>query len=169
LLDAELAERGWPADPDVHVMTRRIDLGPAEPAEPDAVLTTTADDSWLRRFRDGRGTEPAARALLNRHDHVAFAAIGDNAGTTVAIGRGTVDDGWLGVTAVEVAPALRRTGLARTIMRALTAWGVAADAKRSHLAVAADNTAAVALYESIGYRTHHDYRYRTEPAPLEST
>jgi ribosomal protein S18 acetylase RimI-like enzyme len=167
LLDAELAERGWPASPDVHVMITRLDLRPAQPAEPDVVVTDVPDESWLLRCRHGGGIDPDAQALLTRHDKVAFAAVRDSFGTSTAIGRGTVDDGWLGVTAVEVAPELRRTGLARNIMRALIAWGVAAGAKRSHLSVATDNVAAVALYESLGYRTHHDYRYRTDPAALE--
>jgi ribosomal protein S18 acetylase RimI-like enzyme len=121
------------------------------------------DEAWLRRFRDGRGLEPPARALLARHDHAAFAAVRDDSGACVAIGRGTVDDRWLGVTAVEVAPDARRAGLARRVMAALTAWGVAEGATRSHLEVQTDNDAAVALYGSLGYRTHHDYRYRTEP------
>jgi ribosomal protein S18 acetylase RimI-like enzyme len=169
LLDAELAERGWPAGPDVHVMTTRLDLRPVEPAEPDVVVTDVPDESWLLRCRNGGGMDPDAQALLTRHDKVAFAAVRDSSGTSTAIGRATVDDGWLGVTAVEVAAELRRTGLARSIMRALVAWGVAAGAKRSHLSVAADNVAALALYESLGYRTHHDYRYRTDPAALERT
>jgi GNAT superfamily N-acetyltransferase len=164
LLDAELAERGWPAvGADVHVMTIRLDVAPVEPVDPQVVLTNEPDEAWLRRFRDGRGVDPDARGLLTRHDHVAFATIRDGAGSSAAIGRATIDDGWLGVTAVEVAPERRRTGLARTIMAALTAWGVAEGAARSHLEVSADNTAAASLYESLGYRTHHDYRHRTEP------
>ena len=81
----------------------------------------------------------------------------------VAIGRATIDDGWLGVTAVEVDPALRRSGLARAVMAALFEWGRARGATRSYLQVSADNAAAVALYERLGYWVHHDYRYRTEP------
>jgi ribosomal protein S18 acetylase RimI-like enzyme len=145
-------------------MTTRLDLRPVEPSEPDVMVTDVPDDSWLLRCRNGRGIEPDAQALLTRHDRVAFAAVRDESGKSTAIGRATIDDGWLGVTAVEVAAELRRTGLARNIMRALITWGVAAGAQRSHLSVATDNVAAVALYESLGYRTHHDYHYRTDPA-----
>jgi len=165
LLDAELAERGWPASTDVHVMTVRLDVLPPPVADPDVRLTDEPDAAWLRRFRAGVGLEPDARGVLTRHDSAVFAAIPDGTGTNAAIGRGTLDDGWLGITAVEVAPDRRRTGLARRVMATLTAWGIAAGALRSHLEVSADNEAAVALYESLGYRTHHDYRYRTEPPP----
>ena len=133
LLDAELAERGWPGSPDVHVMTTRLDLTDPPAAGGRRRPMDEPDEAWLRRFRDGRGLEPAARALLARHDHAAFAAVRDDSGACAAIGRGTVDAGWLGVTAVEVAPDVRRTGLARRVMAALTAWGVAEGATRSHL------------------------------------
>jgi ribosomal protein S18 acetylase RimI-like enzyme len=169
LLDAELGERGWPASPAVHVLTTRIDLAAPGAADPAVGLAGAPDEGWLRRFRDGRGLDPDARALLTRHDHVAFAAVRDGSGECVAIGRGTVDDGWLGITAVEVAPSRRRGGRARAVMAALTAWGAAEGAVRSVLAVAADNAPAVALYESLGYRRHHDYHYRSEPQPPPPT
>lgn len=169
LLDAELAERGWPANPDVHVMTARLDVllrrrGSAADAE--VRLTRTPDDGWFARYRDGGGAAQPARDLLTRHDRVVFAAVpGSSAGAPpVAIGRGTVDGEWLGVTAVEVDPASRRTGLARAVMRALWRWGAEQGAVRTHLEVSSDNVAALALYEGLGYATHHLYRYRTEPA-----
>ncbi len=59
-----------------------------------------------------RRATAAGRALLTRHDRLAFAPSAWTAGAVAAIGRGTVDDGWLGVTAVEVAPDYRRRGLA---------------------------------------------------------
>jgi GNAT superfamily N-acetyltransferase len=168
LLDAELAERGWPADPDVHVMTARIDLLLRAPAVDDAEvqLARTPDDAWFLRYRDGRGATQPARELLTRHDNVVFAAVpGASPGSPpTAIGRGTVDGEWLGVTAVEVDPASRRAGLARAIMRALWRWGADQGAARTHLQVNSDNVAALALYEDLGYATHHLYRYRTEPS-----
>jgi GNAT superfamily N-acetyltransferase len=166
LLDAGLAERGWPGSDDVHVMTARLDVlqsGPG-PAGPTVEVADQPDEAWLRRYRDGTGASPAARALLVRHDHVAFVTVRDDHGNAAAIGRGTIDDEWLGVTAVEVDPQRRRTGLAGTVMRALWAWGAAGGARRSHLEVSAANLPAVRLYEQLDYRTHHDYRYRTDPS-----
>jgi ribosomal protein S18 acetylase RimI-like enzyme len=125
------------------------------------------DDGWLARYRDGAGASPEARALLIRHDAVAFASVRDG-DRVVAIGRATLDDGWLGVTAVEVDPELRRSGLARSVMAALVLWGHERGTVRSYLQVASDNTAAIALYERLGFWNHHDYRYRSEPQSAAS-
>jgi GNAT superfamily N-acetyltransferase len=164
LLDAELAERGWPADYDVHVMVGRLDRLSAESARADLEVTITAapDEDWYARYRDGAGASPTARALLTRHDSLGFAAIRD-AGEIVAIGRCALDDSWLGVTAVEVEPQRRRHGLAGAVMAACLRWGRERGASRSYLQVSADNRPAVALYEKLGYWVHHDYRYRSDP------
>jgi GNAT superfamily N-acetyltransferase len=145
-------------------MTARLDTGGHVESVPDVEVTIAdrPDDAWLARFRDGAVPVDRARALLSRHDQVGFAAVRDGA-ATVAIGRGCVDEAWLGISAVEVDPAFRRRGLARTVLRALWAWGRDRGASRSYLQVGADNGAAVDLYEHAGYWVHHDYRYRTEP------
>jgi ribosomal protein S18 acetylase RimI-like enzyme len=162
LLDAALGELGWPADEPVHVLVARLDRLP-DALHPDVGIAAEPDDAWLGRFRDGAGRAPAARGVLTRHERACFASVRrDDA--TVAIGRGTLDAGWLGVTAVEVDPRYRRQGLARAVMGALAGWGRAQGAVRAHLEVTAANTAAVALYESLGYWRHHDYHYRREPA-----
>jgi ribosomal protein S18 acetylase RimI-like enzyme len=93
---------------------------------------------------------------------VVFASI-RGGGDCLAVGRGVVDDGWLGVAAVEVAPDVRRRGLAGAVMAALWTWGVGRDATHSYVQVRAENDGAVALYEKQGYWVHHDYRYRIEP------
>lgn len=164
LLDAELGERGWPIQNTSVVMVARLDrLRTPRRADVPVQLAQSPDDGWLARYRDGAGTTEVARRLLTRHDTAAFASVRDADGECVAIGRGTVDDGWLGVTAVEVSPARRREGLANAVMAALWDWGRNQAAARSFVQVQADNAAAVGLYEQQGYWFHHDYRYRIHP------
>jgi N-acetylglutamate synthase len=159
LLDAELAERGWRASHETLVLALRI------PTAPDATgvhIVSEPDDAWMARFRDGT-TPPGMRALLTRHERVGFAEIRRD-GVPVAIGRGSVDDNWLGITAVEVAPEQRRQGLATAIIHALWRWGVDVHAARdTYLEVETHNDPAIMLYRSLGYWEHHGYRYRTEP------
>ena len=166
LLDAELGERGWPASPAVQVMAARLQtvLAAAQaPGEYGAQVSDRPDEEWLARYRGGAGGTAHARGVLTRHERAGFAAVRVD-GRIAGIGRGTVDDGWLGVTAVEVDPELRRAGVATSIMRALWAWGVEGGAVRSHLEVSVDNSPALATYRRLGYWVHHDYHYRRDPA-----
>lgn len=161
LLDAELGERGWHAEPAVHVMVTRLDTTRSA-SHPEVHLVPEPDDDWLALYRGGRARAPEARALLVRHDRVIFAAL-RRAGQTLAVGRGCVDEDWLGVMAMEVAPDYRRQGLATAVLNTLCEWGRAQGARRSYLQVFADNAAAVGLYTKLGYWVHHDYHYRREP------
>lgn len=163
LLDAELGERGWPTYDPTLMMAARLDQLQA-PARPDVEvrLMSVPDDTWLARYRDGTAPVDVARALLTRHDSVVFAEI-RNGTDCLAVGRGVVDDGWLGISAVEVDPAARRNGLGSAVMNALWQWGRERDAAHSYLQVRAENDVAVAMYEKQGYWVHHDYRYRLDP------
>ena len=163
LLDAELGERGWPIQYGALVMAARLDrVQAAARPELQVHLDATPDDAWFDRYRDGAGSSEAARGLLTRHDDVVFASIRDG-DRCVAIGRGAVDNGWLGVTAVEVDPDRRRAGLAGAVMTALWQWGRGRGAAQSYLQVADDNEVAIDMYTGFGYWVHHDYRYRIDP------
>lgn len=152
LLAAELGERGWHPEGDTHVLTAALTDTPApagvhlapEPPEPDD------------------GMDPRRRALAVRHERVVFASV-RREGVPVATARGTLDGDWLGITEVQVAEEHRRQGLARDLMAALQAWGRGGGAGRAYLQVMADNAPAVALYTSLGYTHHHDYRYWRDP------
>jgi GNAT superfamily N-acetyltransferase len=163
LLDADLGERGWEPSEDVHVLTRRLGSPGAWRVTEDVTVRDRPSEEWFAVYRGGEAATADARGLLLRHDDVGFAEL-RLSGELVAVGRATVDDGWLGVNAVEVVPSARRRGCATVVMNALHEWGIARGAVRAHLEVSASNEPAVALYERLGYRLHHDYRYRTAPA-----
>ncbi|WP_157749722.1 GNAT family N-acetyltransferase [Jatrophihabitans sp. GAS493] len=165
LLDAELQELGWEPSLDVHVMTARLDVLPVADARFDieVELGSRASAEWCTLYKAG-GMPAGGVELLNRHDRAIFAQVRQE-GQLVAIGRGVVDDGWLGIGAVEVAPSARRRGLATSVMSALSNWGRGNGATRSYLQVMSDNDPAVTLYRRLGYWVHHDYRYRSDPEP----
>ncbi|MEU1362256.1 GNAT family N-acetyltransferase, partial [Micromonospora zamorensis] len=110
------------------------------------------------------GLPDAARHVLTAVDQVRFAH-GYVDGTLVAVGRGTVtgQGRWLGLSLIEVSPVARRQGLARQVIYELAAWGVSAGATRAFLQVEQHNTAAVALYQRLGFVTHHTYLTRVAP------
>ncbi|HET8682271.1 MAG TPA: GNAT family N-acetyltransferase [Micromonosporaceae bacterium] len=163
---AALAARGWRAAPPVLVQTAPVAaLLPGEPPEvrlapvpPEVHLECAPSDGWLAVVSERKGGLPAAaRHILTAVPQVRFAHGYDDAGELCGVARGVVTDGWLGVSLMEVAPAARRRGVARRLLRALAGWAARAGADRAYLQVEEDNQPAVALYASAGFTTHHTY------------
>ncbi len=177
-LDDELARRGWPAASETRVQTvpLRQALARLSGAAGDAVevphpiaLTEVPSAAWLRAFRGGKNG-PAAVPVLMSGTRPTFAEISaPDVGTapdapTIAIGRATVEDAWVGISVIEVAERYRRQGFARAVMRSLLTWARMLDVRQVYLEVLANNEAALALYESLAFTTHHSYQYRTPPS-----
>jgi ribosomal protein S18 acetylase RimI-like enzyme len=76
-----------------------------------------------------------------------------------ARGVAAYSDDWVGFRGIEVLPEHRRQGLGMAVMAALLEWGAERGATTAYLQVLGDNTAALALYERMGFVTHHAYRY----------
>jgi ribosomal protein S18 acetylase RimI-like enzyme len=167
-VDEALAARGFavPRGAEILVLT-----GPAA-AVPDAVapeglppaaLLPAPGPGWLGCYRArGAHIPPAGLAVLTGPDRVVFAQVEDS-GTVLAVGRATVAEGWVGLSAVETAPTARRRGLARHVVCALVAYGRGMGARNVFLQVANDNEAALTLYRRLGLTLHHTYRYRVAP------
>jgi GNAT superfamily N-acetyltransferase len=81
-----------------------------------------------------------------------------------AVGVGAYRDDWVGYRGIEVAPEHRRQGLGVAVMAALLEWGAERGATTAYLQVLGDNVAALALYERLGFVTHHAYRYLAPPS-----
>jgi GNAT superfamily N-acetyltransferase len=182
---AALDARGWGARHLTLVQTAplaALTAGPADapPVEglPPVELVATAHARWLamagvsKAARNGGNVElpAAARHVLTAVDQVRFASVYADSGRNghrdpVAIARGTVTGSgrWLGIALVEVAPQVRRLGLARRLIGALARWGAEAGATDAFLQVEERNAGAVALYRRLGFTTHHTYLTRVQP------
>jgi GNAT superfamily N-acetyltransferase len=158
----ELEARGWTGyDP---VLVLAADL--AALARPgDGVervrIDATPDDAWIAAYHYRGGRLPdGAQSVLTRGDALAFASVRDVAGDVLAIARGSLDDSWLGVTAVEVEPGARRQGLGTLVVLALAAWARERAGRWAYLQVAEENAAARSAYGRAGFSEHHRYHYR---------
>ncbi|KRF13948.1 hypothetical protein ASG90_14145 [Nocardioides sp. Soil797] len=89
----------------------------------------------------------------------AVAAFGDRAHA-----RAAIDGDWLGLHDIWTAPQARRQGLSTQLLAELVDWGGSLGATTAYLQVRGDNSAALALYEQLGFVTHHAYRYLAAPA-----
>ncbi|WP_369055922.1 GNAT family N-acetyltransferase [Kineococcus terrestris] len=165
----ELAARGWAVDTPTLVLTAAVDdlPGPDEvplPAGCAVVSTGEPDAAWLAgyHYRGGPAVPPAGLRVLVSADAQVFARVVED-GAVVAVARGSLGAGWLGVSAVEVAPSHRRRGLARRLLAEVAGVGRAHGAVSAFLQVAAANGGARALYEGAGFGVHHAYHYRVRP------
>ena len=108
---------------------------------------------------------PPAEAEVDESGPVVVARIGVARIGTVATVRIAVDssptDPWACLGDLWVAPAQRRTGLARAVLAEAVDWAAAAGTTTLHLQVGLENQAALALYRQIGFTAHHRYHYLT--------
>ncbi len=166
-LDRQLARLGW---------SIRADAATVMTAEPMRVagrcgrhtarvdLDADPDPGWLRRYHyRGEDLPPIAVRVLTSAPWQAFASIRAD-GETLAIGRVAGSGDWAGLTAIEVDPASRRQRFGTAVTAALARHA----AERGgfghlYLQVADHNSAARALYQTLGFTDHHGYHYRLAP------
>lgn len=91
-----------------------------------------------------KNDRPAATAFLSCHEDIAV------------------------LHALEVRPAQRRQGVARNMMVGAANWAKAQDARTLALLVVTENTAANALYASLGMQAVGGYHYRIAPYRIAS-
>lgn len=110
--------------------------------------------------RRARKAQPSGGVHVAEDADHCEVVIGDG----LAHGRAGIDADWVGIHAIEVTPRARRRGLAHVVVCELLDWAGSRGAQTAWLHVEVDNSAALALWDSMGFRTHHALRYRTAPA-----
>ncbi|MEU3477314.1 GNAT family N-acetyltransferase [Streptomyces sp. NPDC033754] len=160
LLCAELDRHGWRREVSAQVQIGALAPIGDQDADVSAVrLSRTVDEAWLSRYQRFGEPSPAVRPVLTSGPSVWFASVAGTGEVPAAIGRCVVDGRWAGFMAVEVDPALRRRGLATTVMTALARQALDEGASASWLQVEADNDGARALYDGMGFAVHHHYHH----------
>lgn len=157
-------ERIAPAIPDdgpeIIVMTHPLN-NVSEINDVHAEFLDQPDDDWLELYHfRGKALPRHALELLRTtiDGRMCFGRLKRD-GKTVAITRGTITDGYLGYSAVEVALEYRRQGLATELGAAMLAWGKAHSAHTAYLQVIESNAAGIGLYHKLGFVEHHRHKY----------
>lgn len=168
-VNAALDASGWQTSPPVLVQTAPLAglVAPTREGLPPVRLAGSPSQAWLDVVARRKGELPAAaRHLLTAVREVRFAEVYSDSGEILALARGTVTGGrYFGIFQLEVVPVARRRGLARHVIGALAQWAGDCGATTAFLQVEEHNEAALALYEKLGFTTHHRYLTRTAPAP----
>jgi N-acetylglutamate synthase len=145
----------------------------------DVRFDPSPDDAWLARYNYRGSCLPSiAKTVLMSAPEQYFASIRAPSGAPLAVARLSLDAAapadpgaanggaalrLAGLTAVEVDPAHRRSGLGGAITRAACAEAARRGADLIFLQTEVTNAPARALYESLGFHASHTYHYRIAP------
>jgi ribosomal protein S18 acetylase RimI-like enzyme len=159
-----LLERGYHVDTEAVVMVAAALPEVSPPRDDDGIeLMPELGEEWLRVFQAIERRWPAeqdagARWVFGSGASPRRFALARVDGEAAATGFGRVEDDWLYVASVATFPERRRLGLARAISDRLFAFGAAAGARRAILQAETKNTAAQALYATLGFTPRYVYR-----------
>ncbi|MFF1573361.1 GNAT family N-acetyltransferase [Leifsonia sp. NPDC058292] len=137
---------------------------PALWKSPRVDVSDAPDDAWLDLWWsvDGRGDDAAksvAREILTGGPAL-YAAV-PAPGTPEAVARLALVGEWGGLFAVATHPLARRRGRARAAILALASAAQSYGIGKLWLQVMADNTAAIRLYDGLGFERASSYVYFT--------
>ena len=168
--DEALRRLGWRETyvPTQVLAVRLADVLGDRPVDPRVVVDDTLTSAWRAAYDESRpsSADPAAvTAVLEGRPPRAYASVLVE-GQVVALGRGHLNQAWLGLAALWVRPGARRQGLGTALVVALGHWAARRGARYAYLQVAVANTEAVAAYARLGFVPHHRYHYREPQAAL---
>ncbi|MEI9907709.1 MAG: GNAT family N-acetyltransferase [Actinomycetota bacterium] len=153
-LDSELDKDGWVAKTEALVMICDIESQAISDTTPKKwSIKDNFDDEWISLQKDQGVSEimqsaPALYASLHLNSQL------------VATGRASNYQEWTTLSRLYVAEAERGRGFGRELITRLLQAAHANGATKALLQVDVKNTHAIQLYESMGFTTHHSYRYR---------
>ena len=124
------------------------------------VIESELSPKWFDAVMAAETKAPRlSKELLVSGNFVRFASIVDENQKIIATGRVSASKDLAMVTTVWVTENHRSKGLAKSIMMALSNEVFNIGHKIIALQVLKSNSAAIGLYESLGYQIHHDYAY----------
>jgi GNAT superfamily N-acetyltransferase len=118
----------------------------------EIVNTDQPSDEFLALHDDH-----SLRSIMIAHPARYIALTHD--GEIIATARVAISETWAIVTRLIVADAFRKRGLARLLMLACMNSAIENGAMKMALQVDQSNQDAQALYEKLGFRVHHTYRF----------
>lgn len=172
-LDDQLAARGYGAVARTAVQVAALTTvlaktPPLQQTPTFAIEVAEAfDEDWFAAYADFAEEDRAGfatrREIIQRIGAATGFALLRIDDQPAAVGLGVVEAGWLGIFCMGTAPAFRRRGAARAILRTLALWAQLQGAEHVYLQVMNSNSAARPLYASIGFETLYHYHYREQP------
>ena len=153
-LDSYLEQSGWNIKVDANFLIR--DIGTIELSS-HPQFSFEISDSPSKLWLETNSDQPLEKIM--RRYPARYGAIKSD-GKYIAVGRIATSESWSIVTRLFVSPSFRGKGVARFLMDNLLVAAKSDGATKVALQVDNENGAALALYQSMGFRTHHKFAYR---------
>ena len=153
-LDRYLEQHGWNIKIDANFLIR--DIGAIEVSSDPQFSIEILDypsEEWLETNSD-QPLEKIMRRYPARYGAIKICE------QIIAVGRIATLGSWSIVTRLFVNPSFRGKGVAKNLMNNLLSAAVSDGATKVALQVDNENGAALALYQSMGFTTHHKFVYR---------
>ncbi len=168
-LDALLAQAGYEVIDPVAIYAAPLDKLAMDTPEPTASFHIWEPLAIQREIWETGGIGPTRVDVMHRTRGAKTALMGRKHGHAAATGFAAMQGGIVMVHALEVLAGYRRQGMARALMLEAARWAAPLGAR--HLAVVCTeaNSAANALYASMGLRRIGRYHYRQHPQVGEDT
>lgn len=153
-LDEYLESQGWQIKVGAQFLIKDIDLIETGMfSQNDFEILDYPSEQWL-----GLQSDHHLKNLMQRYP--AKYGLIKSGGSVKAVGRIATLGTWAMATRLFVDPSHRGKGLAQQLMLRLMAAAKEDGATKIALQVDLENVAALALYDSMGFRLHHKYVYR---------
>jgi Acetyltransferases len=156
--DAELAARGYRLFDPVACLIAPLEAFPAASSESGYACWPPV--AIQREIWAEGGIGPARLAVMDRVPGPKCALLGRLGDTPAGTGFIAIHEGIAALHALETSVPHRRQGLARAMMALAADWARAQGANSLALQVTRANTAALALYSSLGMQEAGQYHYR---------
>jgi ribosomal protein S18 acetylase RimI-like enzyme len=166
-VDARLAGLGYAMhNPSEFRIATLVDTGPVDPV---VSIASQPPQGWVEAFGRLNGrSDFRVETMSAMIDHIVlpagFAVLIED-GKVQALGMGVVDRTLMEIQSIVVDPSCRGRGLGRRIVASLMTWGRNTGARQAILSVAANNAAAIGLYQSLGFAKFDGYHYRVKLGP----
>lgn len=161
-VEALLEARGYrTVDPSL-VLVRELLEDDAAHMEPDQAAEAA---DWLQTFvevsgKPLQGQDTHLQMLQSIDAPCCWAQSGPPGQPLQACALGVLAQGQLGLFDIATRAEVRRQGLAAALVQQVLGWGARQGARRAYLQVLGDNSAALALYQKLGFRRAYRYAYR---------
>lgn len=162
-LDEILEEMGFEKRMVTHVQTIPIsDLVCLDPKVGVDLLRVTDEsiDTLIHRSERSEFALEVRREIIHRIEGEKKIARVMIDGQIAGVGLGVVEEDMLGLFSVRTLPEYQHRGVGWSLSCALGMWGEENSADTAFLQVEADNSPALALYSTMGFKTIYTYWYR---------